>query len=93
MTIVARLSAPADSTPLASNGIRIFVGALSLVAGAASENIGTGRGLGMTLTGRLVAAGALGHLTADYDDVTGVVSLQSSSGTETSLVAYAVIFL
>ncbi len=66
---------------------RIAVAGLAtLIAGSATENLEPG--LAFVVLERVVAGGALGHLTSGYVTATGVLTITSSSGTDTSTVAF-----
>lgn len=75
------------------NGAVIYIGTLTLVAGTANENLGTGKWSTNTVTwvNRITSGGTAGHLSCDFNNSTGVVTVTSSSATETSTIAYFVL--
>lgn len=80
------------SGPVRQNAAIITTGFLNLVAGTAQEPVGTFSDHGnapTVLVSRFSAGGTVGHLTASL--LAGLLTITSSSGTDTSTVHYAVI--
>jgi hypothetical protein len=74
-------------------GLVIYIGSLTLVAGSAQDTIAPQvpnkfSDNVIPLVSRFAAGGAVGHLTADFNRTTGVITVTSSSGTDTSSVVY-----
>jgi hypothetical protein len=82
----------APSGPGNANALKMTRGTVVLVAGTITENLGINAfpANATVLYTRAVTGGAVGHLTVGWNPATGLITFTSSSGTDTSTIAYAI---
>lgn len=83
MTVTRNTSIDTNEVP---NALQLAYGEITLVAGLGSENVPSFPASANLQLTRRQAGGVIGHLAGAYS--AGVISVASSSGTDTSIVAW-----